>query len=308
MIDVRKLRMLAELDRLGTITAVAEQLHLTAPGVSMQLAALERELGVPLTERQGRRLALTPAGRLLAGHGRDVLDRLSLAETEVDALRRGGSGTYRLAAFPSAARTFVADAWARLNEEEAGIRLTVTTPEPEDALAALLSGEADLAVVHSYSNIPRLVPDGVETEHLVTEPIWVAMRVDDPLAAEVVELADFAHHDWITPQRGLTCFEMTDRACGLAGFRPRIVAESVDFAAHLAFVAACGGVALVPDLTATDLPAGVHLARPATPLNRMTIAARRTSLRGDPGLDRITGILRATAEERVHASPVEVAQ
>ena len=72
MLDVRKLRMLSALERLGTIAAVAEELHLTAPGVSMQLSGLERQLGVPLTERQGRGLALTPAGRVLAAHGRAV--------------------------------------------------------------------------------------------------------------------------------------------------------------------------------------------------------------------------------------------
>ncbi len=131
MIDVRKLRMLAALDRLGTIAAVAKELHLTAPGVSMQLGALERELGIALTERQGRRLALTPAGRLLAHHGRDVIDRLSLAELEIDALRRGDAGTYRVAAFPSAGRTFVADAWRELLSDGAGMNLLVTTLEPE---------------------------------------------------------------------------------------------------------------------------------------------------------------------------------
>src|SRR5690348_14720188 len=111
MIDVRKLRMLTELDRLGTIAAVAEELHLTAPGISMQLTALERELSVPLTERQGRRLVLTPAGKVLASHGHDILDRLALAELGVESLRRGAAGSYRVAAFPSAARTFVAATW-----------------------------------------------------------------------------------------------------------------------------------------------------------------------------------------------------
>ena len=51
--------MLSELQRLGTITAVANELHLSAPAVSMQLTALEREVGLALTERQGRRVALT---------------------------------------------------------------------------------------------------------------------------------------------------------------------------------------------------------------------------------------------------------
>ncbi|MET0884996.1 MAG: LysR family transcriptional regulator, partial [Mycetocola sp.] len=66
MLDIRKLNMLAELDRLGTIAAVAKSLNLTAPGISMQLSTLEREIGVALTERQGRRVVVTPAGQLLA--------------------------------------------------------------------------------------------------------------------------------------------------------------------------------------------------------------------------------------------------
>ena len=152
MLDVRKLRMLSTLERVGTIAAVAAELHLTAPGISMQLSALERELGVALTERQGRRLALTPAGRVLASHGRDILDRLALAEMEVDAIRGGTVGMYRVAAFPSAARTFVTDAWSALRADRAGVELTLTTPEPEAALALLVAGETDLAVVHSYSN------------------------------------------------------------------------------------------------------------------------------------------------------------
>src|SRR4029077_14381597 len=155
MLDVRKLRMLCALERLGTIAAVAEELHLTAPGISMQLSALERELGVALTERHGRRLALTPAGRLLAAHGHDILDRLALAEMEVDAIRGGRVGKYRVAAFPSAARTLVSDAWRAIRADQAGVELTLTTPEPETALALLVAGETDLALVHSYSNVPR---------------------------------------------------------------------------------------------------------------------------------------------------------
>ena len=153
--------MLSALERLGTIAAVAEELHLTAPGISMQLSALERELGVALTERHGRRLALTPAGWVLADHGHEILDRLALAEMEVDAIRGGRVGRYRVAAFPSAARTLVADAWKAIQAEHAGVELALTTPEPEQALALLVAGETDLALVHSYSNIPRDLPEGV---------------------------------------------------------------------------------------------------------------------------------------------------
>src|ERR1700752_3979154 len=194
MLDVRKLRMLSALERLGTIAAVADELHLTAPGVSMQLSTLERQLGVALTERQGRRLALTPAGHVLAAHGHDILDRLALAEMEVDAIRGGRVGRYRVAAMPSAARTLVADAWRAIQAEHAGLELVLTTPEPEQALSLLVAGETDLALVHSYTNIPRDLPDGVESEVVGTEPIWLAIRSDDPLASDEVDLADLADH------------------------------------------------------------------------------------------------------------------
>jgi len=94
---------------------------------------------------------------------------------------------------------------------------------------------------------------------------------------------------------GLTCHEMTERACGLAGFRPRVVAYSMDFAAQLALVAAGAGVALVPALAAQPVPAGVHLAALAAPVTRHIHAARRTSMHGDPGLDRLTAALAAAA-------------
>jgi DNA-binding transcriptional LysR family regulator len=299
MLDVRKLRMLAALDRLGTIAAVAEELHLTAPGISMQLSALEHDVGVALTERLGRRLALTAAGKLLAAHGREVLDRLSLAELEVDALRRGATGRYHLAAFPSAARTFVADTWRHLHDEGAGIELSLNTPEPEDAVAALVAGTTDLAVVHSYSNVPRTLPDDVQAEPLVAEPVWIALRGDDPVAAPEVDLADLERRPWITPARDLTCFAMTERACGLAGFRPLVVAESVDVAVQLELVAAGVGVALVPDLTVAAVPQGVRLARPRSALVRHVSAARRTARRGDAGLDRLSRSLRDAARARV---------
>ena len=93
----------------------------------MQLASLEREVGVTLTVKQGRRIALTPAGRLLAQHGHKIVDMLHLAATEVAALHEGAAGLYSLAAFPSAARTFVAHTWRQLLQEPGqDLRLRLT--------------------------------------------------------------------------------------------------------------------------------------------------------------------------------------
>lgn len=304
MIDVRKLRMLAALQRLGTIAAVADELHLTAPGVSQQLTTLEKELGLQLTERQGRRVALTPAGRLLAAHGHDIVDRLSLAELELEALRAGTVGHYTVTAFPSAARTFIADTCRRLiGDAGSALELRITTSEPEAALDALSCGAVDLAVIHSYSNVPRDIPRGLATRTIGTEPIRLATRkADRPADTEPpTRLEDYADHAWIAATDDVTCFDMVERACGLAGFRPRIVAESMDFSVQLALVAAGVGVALVPDLTIETLPEGVELLSPATPIERTVFLAARAPRFADPGIQNLAGIIERSAAARLTA-------
>jgi DNA-binding transcriptional LysR family regulator len=290
--------MLAELQRLGTIVAVADELHLTAPGVSMQLAAFERELGIQMTQRQGRRVVLTPAGRVLAAHGHEILDRISLAELEVAALRAGTIGHYAVTAFPSAARTFIADACRRLlRGDGTALELRLTTCEPEAALDSLSSGAVDLAVIHSYSNVPRDIPHGLATRVIGTEPVWLAIR-DPGHPADTdpsTRLQDYADCPWIVPTEGFTCFTMVERACGLAGFRPRIVAESMDFSVQLELVAAGLGVALVPDLTVETIPEAVTLLRPATSIERTIFLAARAPRFSDPGIQNLAGIIEKSA-------------
>lgn len=301
MIDVRKLRLLAALDRLGTISAVAEEVHLSAPGVSMQLSALESELGVQLTHRRGRRLVLTAAGHVLAAHGHDILGRLSLAELDLESLREGSIGRYTLTAFPSAARTFVAEASKRVLNEAAAFELRLTTSEPDAALAQLLSGAADLAVIHSYSNVPRGLPSGISSRPIGHEQVWLATRDVDTVPTVPVRLEDYADAPWIAPNPEVTCFTMMERACGLAGFQPRVVAESMDFAVQLEWVAAGVGVALVPALTVAKLPDDVVLRELERPVERSIHLAARTPVFADPGVQTLARILTDSAASRLSA-------
>src|ERR1700729_1199731 len=87
MLDVRKLLLLRGLARRDTIAAVAEALCYTPSAVSQQLAALERDAGVPLLQRTGRRVSLTSAGAALAGQTEEIL---ALLERAPAALRSGG--------------------------------------------------------------------------------------------------------------------------------------------------------------------------------------------------------------------------
>src|SRR5262245_45688215 len=107
MLDVRRLRLLRDLARHGTIAAVAAAHTYTPSAVSQQLAILEREAGVALLTRTGRGVTLTDAGAMLVEHAEAVLTRLEEADAAMAAVRTGVSGPLRIAAYPSAVRTLL---------------------------------------------------------------------------------------------------------------------------------------------------------------------------------------------------------
>jgi DNA-binding transcriptional LysR family regulator len=155
MLDVRRLRVLHAVSAYGSVTAAATALGYSAPAVSQQLAALEREVGMRLTERVGRGLELTPAAMILVGHTDVLLARLESAEADLAALKDQVAGQVSLAAFPSAAASFVPAAWAALASAAPQVRLDLTEMEPEESLPAVLRGETDVAVAHEYDLLPR---------------------------------------------------------------------------------------------------------------------------------------------------------
>src|SRR5262249_59582533 len=114
----------------GRVPAAAAALGSAPPAVSQQLAALEREVGMRLTERAGRGLELTPAAVILVAHTDALLARLDTAEADLAALRDQVAGRVALAAFPSAAASLVPVAWAALAGSAPRVRLRTTPKRP----------------------------------------------------------------------------------------------------------------------------------------------------------------------------------
>ncbi len=99
--DIRRLELLRELADRGSVTAVAAATHRTASAVSQQLKILEREAGVPLTERAGRGIALTSAGRALARTATEVATAIERAEALWEEFRAQPRGEVSLVIFPT---------------------------------------------------------------------------------------------------------------------------------------------------------------------------------------------------------------
>ncbi|MEW2412749.1 LysR substrate-binding domain-containing protein [Streptomyces sp. NPDC046866] len=180
MLDVRRLRLLRELARRGTIAAVAEALSFSPSAVSQQLGVLEREAGLPLLERTGRRVRLTPVGQNLVRHAEAVLERLEEAAADLAEARSGLAGALRIGAFPTATRAIVPAALVTLARRHPGLEPMVSEIDPAAVAHALRAGDLDVALVHEYDFVPAPPEPGLATTPLCSEAMYLAAPADPP--------------------------------------------------------------------------------------------------------------------------------
>jgi DNA-binding transcriptional LysR family regulator len=283
---VTRLRVLVAVAQHGSVTAAARSLNYAQPSVSHHLARLEAETGARLTQRSGRGIRLTDAGRLLAGRAEEILGRLDAAERELAAHVEQRQERIRLAVFASALATIVPAALSRLAAGHPGIDLLLSEAEPPEAMRMLRAGQVDVALVsrHTQNGTPvgppaaaegartRLILD--EQVHLVTRPRHRGAQAasqpgatqpggtqpggtqpggtqpggGQPAADEagLPDLAAHAHSPWIAGCEH--CRGHLIWLCQHAGFSPKIAFTTDDHVAAQALVAAGLGVTIMPGL------------------------------------------------------------
>jgi DNA-binding transcriptional LysR family regulator len=252
MLDVRRMRVLREVAVRGSFSAAAESLSFTQSAISQQIAALEREAGCTLVQRNARGIRLTEAGEALVRHTDAILARLSEAEAELEAIAGLRGGRLRLASFESAAATLMPLAIAAFRAEHPDIELSMLMMEPEDSAPLLKAGELDLAL--GFDARIRGEADGVARHHLITDPMFIAMPADHPYAHKRnLRLADLADDPWIAGTTDCECNRLINRACAIAGFEPRIAFQTDDYTAMQGFVAAGVGVSMIAELGLTSI-------------------------------------------------------
>lgn len=126
LLDLRRLRLLRELARRGTITAVAQALSYSPSAVSQQLTTLEKETGVRLLEPAGRRVRLTTQADLLVTQTEILLEEMERAEAALAQSLNQTIGTLRVAAFQTAVLTLVPPALTQLGQQHPKLRIEVT--------------------------------------------------------------------------------------------------------------------------------------------------------------------------------------
>ena len=249
--ELGQLRALRELGDRGSIAAVAAALHVTPSSVSQQISALQRSSPAPLTYKDGRRTALTDAGRALAAAAIDVEVALERAGQAVARFRGDRSGTVSVAAFHSAGLAVFGPLIAALRgPEQPQVRLSDFDVAQENFPA--LTSDHDLVLAHRLVGSPRW-PTSVRVEPLLFEPLDIAVRRDHPLAAKAsIEPADLRNEEWVAVQEGFPLEQAITVIAGIGGREARILHRINEFLVAAAVVAASGCIALMPRYT-TDL-------------------------------------------------------
>ncbi|HKT03541.1 MAG TPA: LysR family transcriptional regulator, partial [Rugosimonospora sp.] len=276
MIELGRLRALRAVARYGTVTAAAEALHCTPSAISQHLTKLDREIGSTLLEKDGRRLRLTEAGRVLVEHAGRILAALEEAEAALAAHQETVCGRLTIASFPTACRGLLPYALRQLAAEHPRLEPGLLESDPRISLDLVERGEIDLALVDDWPEAMVAYPPGVSYTALGLDVADLVVPAGHRLARQpgAVALADLVDERWIASVPGTICHDWLTRV--LPGVQPRfLVAE---FESQLTLISAGLGVALIPRLARSDLPASV-VARPVAPepARRVTIAWRHSA-------------------------------
>ncbi len=245
--DLRRLRVLLELEQRGTVSAVATALHLTPSAVSQQLSALAKELGVTLTEPNGRRLRLTGAARVVLEHARQISDQVEAMYAGLAAWREGAAGEVCISGFATTLAPLILPAAGLLRQRRPQLRTLLSEVDPPESYDLLAQGRTDIVVAAESAQVPVL-DRRLHKVTLLEEVFDVALPTGHALTgAPSIRLDDLAKEPWIFATVGM-CQEIPLAACARAGFTPQAAHAIGDWEATFAAVAQGLGISLVPRL------------------------------------------------------------
>lgn len=246
--ETRRLRLLLELARRGSMREVAEALDVTTSTVSQQIAALAREVDAVLVEPEGRRVRLTPAGRRLAEHAVTILAAVESARADLGAGAEP-AGDVRVAATTTSIRRWLLPVIAELGVSHPAVRVLLFESEPAEAAALLAADGVDLAIAYDHNLVPVAFDRSFAVTPLGTTPWGLGVPALAPHPSPATAPATFAvfrEASWIVNSRNTADEQVVRIIASMAGFAPRIAhqIDRLDLVQEL--IVAGQGVAILP--------------------------------------------------------------
>jgi DNA-binding transcriptional LysR family regulator len=232
--------------RLEHMTKAAEELLIAQPSLSKTIARLEEDLGVPLFDRNGRRIRLNPFGQAFLARVERAFMELNEGRRELQDLAGLHEGTITFAVSIPRILPDLLGAFLTLYPH---VRLRQLIESTSSMRRRLENGEIDLCI----SSIP-IEGQGIEWKPLMTEEIFLLAPPGHRLAGrDVISLAEVKDEPFISMNEGYGFRNLTDAFCREAGFTPNISFEGDEPNIIGSLVRKGLGVAFVPALSVPDV-------------------------------------------------------
>ncbi|RZT39431.1 LysR substrate-binding domain-containing protein [Cupriavidus agavae] len=251
--DFRQLRYFVAVAEALSFSEAARRLHVSQPPLSVQIKALEEELGSPLLERSRHHVALTPAGALFLEKARAALGNLDEAREVVKQVASGEAGEIRVGftasvpmqdVFPRAVHAF--------REAHRHARLELVHLSTGQQLQQLEQGEIDIAFLRPSPQFRP--PASIAVREVLVDRLVAVLPVAHPLAASPVDLdiSALSAERFLLFPRGLGCglFDHVTTLCNRAGFAANVAQEAREATTIIGLVASGAGVSVLPEIYA----------------------------------------------------------
>ncbi|GAA4589005.1 DNA-binding transcriptional LysR family regulator [Actinoplanes octamycinicus] len=244
-VELRQLEYFVAVAEEQHFSRAAERLHVVQSAVSAAIKTLERELGVPLFDRNAKRVLLTDAGAALLPRARTALDAARDARDAVDEVRGGLRGTLRLGVLTSIRLLDLPALLGEYHRRHPGVLLQTSAAPSGSAglVTALTEHRLDLAFV----SLPGPPPPGIRLLPLASAQLDLVVPPGHPLAGrESVPITELAGLDFIDSPAGYGNRAVADRAFAAAGVRRRVTIEISDIGTGADYVRHGLGITLLP--------------------------------------------------------------
>lgn len=257
---LKQLRAFCRAAQSGSISRAAEILFLSQPTVSLQIQALEREMGITLFERRGPNIQLTPEGEILYRLAQPLVEGIDkLQETFVAHFGELESGELNIAAGESTILYILPEPVKSFAEAYPGIELKLHNVTGRDGLAMLRADKADFAVGSMLD-----VPDDIAYHPIFTYDPTLITALDHPLAEkQAVTLAEISPYGLILPPRHLSTWRIVDLVFRQHNVDYKVALEAGGWEVIKKYVELGLGVSIVTDvcLSEHDRVANIPLGR-----------------------------------------------
>ncbi|MGI9496572.1 MAG: LysR family transcriptional regulator [Mariniblastus sp.] len=248
--DLGQLRYFNKIVEHRSFTRAAKDCSVSQPALSQQIAKLEKELGQPLFERQGRTIRMTPAGQVLQNHAQKILQLVEDAKRQIT--DDGQTGQICVSATPTIAPYFFSELLEGVTSQFPKADFSLIETGADALIELCLKGELDVGIL-AISPLVKRSASHLSFASLVEEELLLAIPAQHPLVKKTrIHLKDVAQNNFLMLPANCSLSLTIDSFLHRKKFHPKSITRVQQLTTLQTMISSGYGVSLVPKMAAQD--------------------------------------------------------